>query len=884
VRKYRFFLHYYLKYTTQNEEVVMSLLNVFKPKWQNPDLAMRKIAVQNLSSTDLDALLEVAKNDSEADIRRIAVQKISSTYHLSELLAVEQNTSVQNAIKESLRKDWVKTIKNHYGSPSREIRQVLGKLQTKDIEELLKTAKSIEVRIEIIGVCAKQGLLAQAAKSDPQESVAMAALAKVQRENLLEEIINSAVIDTVRRKAREMLSDLQASKIDPEKEKAEQLAQKQKALLSHASRLLENKSQLSIDAEMQRLEAEALSLSKEAATLGLPNNSNELNSIFAKHKEDVIAEKAKLEEEKSKKDAEEESSRKAEEERLKEFERKKQEAKNAEAMNMDAEYEKVDENAEIDEFSKISDEEYNTKLPLLQAIIERVNALDENGDFNEISQKIRQAFYDWKEVVGEKKAQFKSVYKEFRTATGRFQNLQEWASWHAEQIREQLIKDIEDLANLPIVLENRAKAFALLEQWKTAGYMPPAKIQEFWPRFKAGMDKIMDSVAPLLKEQEHGQEENLKTKEDICVKIEELALAEGEWAEQLKSIQELQAKWKNTGFVPKAQNHVIWERYQAAVNAFFKKQEAYKKRINEQIGERISAREKLCEEAEALANSTDWRNTPKVFAKLRSNWKAAGSVPAEEYEKLLQRFKGASDAFFERRNVFFEGSKKQREELCEKMESLNFDAANGESVKAWKDLEAQWKSLENEGHSKELSERFFAVSDQIWETASKNNPDVAKELDKNWEIKHGLTEQLNSILESENFKFKTLQTVRGLQAEWEKTGRCGLAEAEISAKFAEAIQKFFTLYNDQKEIRSNLDKINAQKKEDLCRQAEELLAKAQSKGVNRTEAFAEANALRSSWRESGNVSMHLVKILWERFNNACNAACHAFDDEAQAID
>jgi hypothetical protein len=862
----------------------MSLLNVFKPKWQNPDLAMRKIAVQNLSSTDLDALLEVAKDDSEADIRRIAVQKIPLAFHLQNLLASEKDASVQNAIKESLRKEWVKTVKNHYGSPSQEIRQILGELQAKDIEELIKTAKSTEVRIEIVESCSKQGLLAQAAKSDSQETVAMAALAKVQRENLLEEISNNATSDAVRRKAREMLLQLQSSKIDPEKERAEQLTQKQKALLAHASRLSENKNPLSVEAEMQRLEAEALSLSKEAATLGLPCNKSELNSVFAKYKEYAAAEKNKAEEEKSKKQTEEDAHKKAEEERLKEVERKKQEAKNTEAMNMDAEYEKVDENAEIDESSKISDEEYNTKLPLLQAIIERVKALDENGDFNEISQKIRQAFYDWKEVVGEKKAQFKGVYKEFRAATGRFQNLQEWASWHAEQIREQLIKEIEDLANSPVVLENRAKAFALLEQWKAAGYMPPAKIQEFWPRFKIGMDKIMDSVMPLLKEQEHGQEENLKIKEEICAQIEELAITEGEWAEQLKKIQELQAKWKNTGFVPKAQNHVIWERYQSAVNAFFKKQEVYKKRINEQINERISAREKLCEEAEALANSTDWKNTPKEFAKLRSNWKTAGSVPADEYEKLLQRFKGASDAFFERRNLFFEGSKKQREELCAKMEALNFDAANSESVKDWKALEAEWKAIENEGHSKELSDRFFAVSDQIWEAVSKNNPDTAKELDKNWEIKHGLTEQLRTILEAENFKFKTLQIVRSLQTEWEKTGRCGLAEAEISAKFIELIQKFFSLYNDQKEIRSNLDKINAQKKEDLCRQAEDLLAKAESKGVNRTEAFAEANALRASWRESGNVSMHLAKVLWERFNNACNAACHAFDDEPQAAD
>ena len=855
----------------------MSLSDLFKSKWQQSDVVLRKQAVQNLNSTDLDALLDIAKNDSEADIRRIAVQKISFPNHLSALLAEEKDASVQSAIRESLRKILFKKAKNHEGELTQEILQALSELQAKDTEELLRVAKSVPVRLHLVESCSKQGCLSQTAKGDSVEAVALAALAKVQRENLLEEIAGGAVCNSVRQKAKEMLSALQASKIDPAKERAEQLSQKQKALLSHASRLLENKSPSSIDAEMHRLESEALALAKEAAELGFPENGEELNSIFAKHKENLAAEESRISEEKAK--AEEQATREAEETKSKDFEKKKQEPAASEQIPETA---NAEENSETDETNKINEEEYNAKLPLLQAIIEKVNALDENGDFNEISQNIRQAFYEWKEIVAEKKTLFKNIYKEFRAATSRFQNLQEWASWHAEQIREQLIKEIEELANAPVVLENRAKAFAMLEQWKAAGYMPAAKVQEFWPRFKAGLDKVMDSVLPLLKEQEHGQEENLKIKEDICAQIETLAAEEGEWNEQLKKIQELQTAWKNTGFVPKAQNHIIWERYQNAINSFFKKQEAYKKNISEQINNRIAAREKLCEEAEALANSTDWRNTPKAFTKLRAQWKAAGSVPAEQYEKLLQRFKGASDSFFERRSTYFSSTKSRREDICEKMESLEFDPANADSVAAWKAIEAEWAALETEGYSKELGERFYSVSDRCWEAASKTHEDIAKELDKNWEIKHGIMEQMKAILEQDTFKFKTMQRVRDLQGEWVKTGRCGMAEAEISSKFAELINKFFSIYSDQKEIRNNLDKINAQKKEDLCRQAEELLSKAQSGAMNRIDAIAEANSLRAAWRESGNVSMHLAKTLWERFNKTCNEACHAFQEEHTA--
>lgn len=785
---------------------------------------------------------------------------------MNDLLKAEQDTSVQNVIKEVLRKYRIKTIKNSIGAISQEILKMIEELQPKDKEELLLSAKSTEVRLELLKGFDKQGVLAQVAKSDSQESVALTALAKVERENLIEEIKNDAVCDSVRKKAKEMFATMQASKTDPVKEKTDLLFQKQKALLAHATRLAENKNPLSVDAEMQRLYAESENLNKEASTLGLQNQT-EISAIFAKHNEAV----------KAYRDTPQPSQQTPIEEKTETV---------AEAPPPEPATEPVKEAQpeEQKEEDKLSEEEYNAKLPLLQAIIDRVNELDENGDFNEISQNVRQAFYDWKEIVGEKKTQFKNIYKEFRSATSRFQNLQEWASWHAEQIREQLIKDIEELANAPVVLENRAKAFAMLEQWKAAGYMPALKIQEFWPRFKAGLDKVMDSVAPLLKEQEQGQEENLKIKEDICAQIEELAITDGEWADQLKKIQELQAKWKNTGFVPKAQNHVIWERYQNAINSFFKKQEAHKKRISEQINERIAAREKLCEEAEALSNSTDWRNTPKAFTKLSAEWKAAGSVPAEQYEKLLQRFKKASDIFFEKRNAYFENVRKTREEVCIKIESLEFDASNTESVAQWKKIEEEWKALENNGYSKELNERFFAASDRIWEAASKANPEIAKELDKNWEAKHGIMDQLKNIMDQETFKYKTMQNVRNLQIEWEKMGRCGAAEAEISAKFNDLINSFLSTYNDQKEIRSNLDKINAQKKEELCKQAEELLARAQNQSLTRAEVISETGSLRAAWKDSGNVSMHLAKILWKRFNGACNAACHAFDDIAPAAE
>ncbi len=84
----------------------MSFLDVFKPKWQSSDLTVRKQAVQSLNATDLDALLYIATNEDDANLRKLAVQKISSPEHLNKLLETEQDNSVKGAIKEVLKKSF----------------------------------------------------------------------------------------------------------------------------------------------------------------------------------------------------------------------------------------------------------------------------------------------------------------------------------------------------------------------------------------------------------------------------------------------------------------------------------------------------------------------------------------------------------------------------------------------------------------------------------------------------------------------------------------------------------------------------------------------------------------------------------------------------------
>ena len=58
------------------------------------------------------------------------------------------------------------------------------------------------------------------------------------------------------------------------------------------------------------------------------------------------------------------------------------------------------------------------------------------------------------------------------------------------------------------------------------------------------------------------------------------------------------------------------------------------------------AKERLCERAEALSDSTDWAATSAEFRKLLTEWKAAGRATRDVDDALWRRFKAAQDVFF----------------------------------------------------------------------------------------------------------------------------------------------------------------------------------------------------------------------------------------------
>jgi len=111
----------------------------------------------------------------------------------------------------------------------------------------------------------------------------------------------------------------------------------------------------------------------------------------------------------------------------------------------------------------------------------------------------------------------------------------------------------------------------------------------------------------------------------------------------------LQAKWKTIGYAPQKMNVKIFERFRQACDNFFNRKAEYFKQFKENMNENLEKKKALCEQAEALKDSTDWKETAEKLTKLQKEWKTIGAVPHKLSDAVWKRFIAACDYFFEQK-------------------------------------------------------------------------------------------------------------------------------------------------------------------------------------------------------------------------------------------
>ena len=330
------------------------------------------------------------------------------------------------------------------------------------------------------------------------------------------------------------------------------------------------------------------------------------------------------------------------------------------------------------EQEKNKEENYQEKL----AVIEDLKALVEaSEDLKETFPKFREIQNRWRAIGPVPQARVKDLYDTYQhyvemfydyvKINKEFRDLDFKKNLEAKEklcLRAEALADEEDVVGAFRTLQK------LHEQWKELGPVSKEFRESIWERFRAATAVINKKHQGFFEAQKGNQKENFEAKSALCEKVEEIAATEvtdaSAWNRLTKEIENIQKEWRKIGFASKKDNQKVYDRFRAACDAFFNKKREYYAGFKNQMQDNLARKIELCEKAEALKDSTDWKKTSEDFIELQRQWKEIGPVSRKKSDQVWKRFRAACDAFFDSRDKHAGGQNAEQAENLEKKRQL----------------------------------------------------------------------------------------------------------------------------------------------------------------------------------------------------------------------
>ena len=325
------------------------------------------------------------------------------------------------------------------------------------------------------------------------------------------------------------------------------------------------------------------------------------------------------------------------------------------------------------------------KRQIIALINEIANDPDNiNRQFNRVKQ-LQQDFKDAGEVPATADTE---VWKEFQRATERFydvlkmnKELRDYDFKKNLELKQQLCEEAEALDEEPDIVTAFRKLQELHNNWREIGPVAKELREELWARFKAASSAINKKYQTFFEDRKSKEKENADAKTALCEKIEQISTDDlktyAQWDEVTKQIIALQEDWKKLGYASRKANAALFARFRKSCDDFFGKKAEFYKSMKEELSSNLAKKIDLCERAEALKDSTEWKEATDKFVELQKEWKAIGPVVKKHSDAVWKRFIAACDYFFEQK----------------KKQNVNVHAVEHDNLKAKKEVIANLKTI-----------------------------------------------------------------------------------------------------------------------------------------------------------------------------------------------
>ena len=340
------------------------------------------------------------------------------------------------------------------------------------------------------------------------------------------------------------------------------------------------------------------------------------------------------------------------------------------------------------EFNAAQEANREANLEKKRQIIALINEIANDPDninrqFNRVRQ-LQQEFKDAGEVPATADTE---VWKEFQRATERFydvlkvnRELRDYDFKKNMELKQQLCEEAEALDDETDIVSAFRKLQELHNKWREIGPVAKELREELWARFKAASSAINKKYQAFFEERKSKEKENADAKTALCEKIEQISTDDlktyAQWDEVTKQIIALQEDWKKLGYASRKANAALFARFRKSCDEFFGKKAEFYKSMKEELSSNLAKKIDLCERAEALMDSTEWKEATDKFVEMQKEWKTIGPVVKKHSDAVWKRFIAACDHFFEQK----------------KKQNVNVHAVEHDNLKAKKEVIATLKS------------------------------------------------------------------------------------------------------------------------------------------------------------------------------------------------
>lgn len=385
-------------------------------------------------------------------------------------------------------------------------------------------------------------------------------------------------------------------------------------------------------------------------------------------------------------------------------------------------------------------EEQRANLALKEAMLERLRKIiqeEENiGAAFAAFHEVREEWEKVGDVPGDKYKEIHDTY--YRLRDDFFYNINIYKELQDNDLKrnlaakEALLEQAKQLGEIEDMLAREKAARNLQRQWLDVGPSPRENYKELGDEFFGIVRPIYDAVKEHYDALRAGQTVAAENKEKLIESMRALVAEEVEdshpaWSEATSKILALQKEWKATGFAGREKNEELWTRFRDLADVFFKRKQLFYDQLKEQGKENREKKEALIAAAEALKESTDWRNTTDELIKMQKQWKEIGPCSAGEEQRLWRKFRKAQDVFFKAKKAQFAdrheaeaANLKDKQALIDRIEQFELTGDRKADLDQLKAFSTDWNGI---GHvpRKDLDgvmTRFRAAMDAKYDALS----------------------------------------------------------------------------------------------------------------------------------------------------------------------